>query len=269
MDTDRKPIVKKNYTLLTMRILSIDVGIRTLSFCLLEYKQDTEMKNVKGSLPMCNFYIHYWKVIDILRENKIFTSNSKVVSMPKVIECLNLSLDKIVKEFVLDKEVYSIIIERQPTGRRASNQKILGLSYCIFTWFHLYLKRELNNYTKIELFSSKHKGNVYCNNETNFAYREHEKKTKKNKQEYKQRKQYSIFLCWKLFAQLNCKYEPHLVFEIMYNWLPKKDDAADACIQGVAYFLQKFVTLVKNKKKTRKKNADDDSRAINEMDSID
>jgi hypothetical protein len=246
-----------------MKILSIDVGIRTLSFCLLEYKDTKDAKDTKetkkttAGLPICNFYIHFWKVIDILRTNNIFTSNSKAISMPKIIECLDETLDQIVKEVPMIKDINFIIIERQPTGRRASNQKILGLSYCIYTWFHIYFKREENSKTKIELYSSKHKGNVQIqsNNLSDVIYCDKSTGTmKRNKQDYKQRKKQSVDLCWKVFAKLDSTFESHLVYEVMYNWLSKKDDAADACIQGIAYLLQKFVVPIKNKKQRQNKN---------------
>jgi hypothetical protein len=288
-----------------MRILSIDVGVRTFALCLLEYNESDPLrkKNQRSGLMIQDTQILFWKVLDILKDNGMHAKNSKNVSMPKLIECISSSLDDQVSFLNANQLDISgldyIVIERQPTGRRASNQKILGLSFCIYTWFHLYLLKQQNTKTRIELFSSRAKGTVGVSLlQDEFIRDDHvEEKTppddntadakpRKNKakknaskftkqsqaKRYRDRKQKSIDLC-KIMLDHLAPTEDNLAFVVFYGWLKKKDDAADACIQGVAFFMQKFVPVLKRKKtkknKTkngdRDKNTKDDSIALDDM----
>lgn len=263
-----------------MKLLSIDVGMRTLAMAIIEYEnrkpparqenKDAKPRMTKGGkmrkvtkkslkekkklqeIPIENVEIKYWQVIDILSENNMNKARCKDVPMPTIISCLCKSLDKRINDFHLPELDY-IVIERQPSGRRSSNQKMLGLSYVIFTYFYTYFQNcqkesKLENDIKfpvIDLFSAKSKGNITCR-ESCIVYRslnlEGKKKRGTKKQQsldYRQRKKTSIELCNSVLESLDNS-EENLTWIVYFKFLKKKDDGADALCQALAFVFFKI-----------------------------
>ncbi len=196
-----------------MKIVGIDVGIKNLAICCLDFSdiQHTE--------------IVQWHLLDVLGENKNATKTS-------IEECTNCMMDALQQIDWLNtlEETDKIAIEAQPAGRMATgNIKCKVLSHCIQSFFYLNTKATVtfvNPKTKIgQQVLKEFSGNTMEGGDENV------------KKRYQIHKKASIQIVKNIVQTTK--------WQEWFNRLKKKDDVADA------YLLALVASRVKSKKRKR------------------
>ena len=103
-------------------ILSFDVGIKNLAYCLIDTSENT-------------WNILDWNVIDCTSSNHILTLIKELDALPHLLEST------------------VILIEKQPSF----NPKMRIIGGCLYTYFTLRIAHEQNRNIKILFYSAKHK----------------------------------------------------------------------------------------------------------------
>lgn len=132
-------------------ILSFDLGVKNLSFCLLDRE--------------C--HIHEWEVVNIL-ENRTKTKRVKYITIEK---CVTYLVD-----YLLQKKwdnITTVLIEAQPGGGRSGNLRMKTLSHAIQTFFHM-------NGVEVKFISPKRKlelcGGACKDKSSKVRYQEHKRR---------------------------------------------------------------------------------------------
>lgn len=103
-------------------ILSFDVGIKNLAYCLIDTSEHT-------------WNILDWNIIDCTSNNNILTLIKELDTLPQLLESS------------------VILIEKQPSF----NPKMRIIGGCLYTYFTLRIAHEQNKNVKILFYSAKHK----------------------------------------------------------------------------------------------------------------
>ena len=103
-------------------ILSFDVGIRNLAYCLIDNSDN-------------DWNILDWNIIDCTSSNSILTLIKELDALPHLLNST------------------TVLIEKQPSF----NPKMRIISGCIYTYFTLRIAHELNRNVKLIFYSAKHK----------------------------------------------------------------------------------------------------------------
>lgn len=103
-------------------ILSFDVGIKNLAYCLIDDSENT-------------WNILDWNIIDCTSSNHILTLIKELDTLPHLLEST------------------VILIEKQPSF----NPKMRIIGGCLYTYFTLRIAHEQNRNVKIMFYSAKHK----------------------------------------------------------------------------------------------------------------
>ena len=196
-----------------MKIVGIDVGIKNLAICCLDFSTETPT-------------IIHWHLLDVIGENK----NATKTSIEDCTTCMMDALKKIDWLETLD-EIDKIAIEAQPAGRMATgNIKCKVLSHCIQSFFYLNTKASVtfvNPKTKVGTqVLQEFSGNTLEGGDANV------------KKRYNVHKKASIQIVKDIVQKTQWKQ--------WFNELKKKDDVADA------YLLALVASHVKSKKRKRK-----------------
>ena len=109
-----------------MKILSWDVGIINLSYCILEYNEDTKENKIL-----------FWGIINLI-DDPIMKKN-----MNLVFENIPKKLDE--NKFLLD--VDAVVIENQPSLK---NPKMKSIQMIVYSYFLMYGKVLNHNENKIQ-----------------------------------------------------------------------------------------------------------------------
>lgn len=228
-----------------MKILSWDVGIINLSYCILEYNEDTKENKIL-----------FWGIINLI-DDPIMKKN-----MNLVFENIPKKLDE--NKFLLD--VDAVVIENQPSLKNPKMKSIQMIVYSYFLMYGKVLNDSENKIENIDFCNASNKLKVYKGPEislddlkkkkkkvdnnsliTDFTEEkkddleivEPEAKTKKStKLSYADKKKMAVAHV-KYFLKENMD-ENNLEF---FNEHKKKDDLADSYLQGL------YVINIKLKKK--------------------
>lgn len=228
-----------------MRIVSCDVGIKTLSFSVLSY-------NPNGVLDFKPLRIEKAETIHLVQDNN--SKHKKIATLPmvKIMKWLFATIEK--RPWLTDGTFNAVVIESQPKA------KFGKIAMIIASYFY-----SRDRTIKIVLQSAVLKLRVMLTDPTRFTYKpselppiREEMKGKTNKA-YSLRKKYSVVLCQKLLPMLDdC--EEHRRLGAFFSDKGKTDDAADSIAQGVGY-LQTHITRSRKRKSTED---DDDDEADDE-----
>ena len=181
-----------------MIIISFDVGIKNLAFCIMDYEKK----------------IHRWENLCIVPEEK----KCKEIKIDKLINSILRSLDK---NFYSLQNVSIIFIENQPSMKNPVMKSVQTVIHSFFEYSKI-----KNNYNyEINLVSATSKLKIDF-----FSYPE---KILSMKNKYLQKKKKSIFLCEKLLKEMVFN---ESFFEF-FQKSKKKDDLADAFLY-IIYYLQ-------------------------------
>lgn len=191
-------------------ILSFDIGIKNLGYCIL-YK-DLTINNEK------NLIIHKWGIINILEDNE---------------KCKDISLDEIgtrmykrLQDEFLEENITEVLLENQPVLKNPVMKSIQILIMGFFKYESIILGREIK---LIKLINASNKLKL---GKKLIQFNESED-ILKIKSKYNRNKKLAIlytnyFLEKELYSDYN-------KYNTLFNEHKKKDDLSDAFLQGLYY----------------------------------
>jgi len=191
-------------------ILSFDIGIKNLGYCIL-YK-DLTINNEK------NLIIHKWGIINILEDNE---------------KCKDISLDEIgtrmykrLQDEFLEENITEVLLENQPVLKNPVMKSIQILIMGFFKYESVILGREIK---LIKLINASNKLKL---GKKLIQFNESED-ILKIKSKYNRNKKLAIlytnyFLEKELYSDYN-------KYNTLFNEHKKKDDLSDAFLQGLYY----------------------------------
>jgi hypothetical protein len=223
-----------------MRVLSFDVGIKNLAYCLLDESRicDWGILNIScgeecsrmGCDKLAKYSMKHPSDINEYDHVCLTHTKLKIYSdwkQKKLPKCKNeiLSIGKRMVEcfqsypHFLDVDV--VIIENQPSLKNPTMKTIQMLVYSYFL-MHGVMK-ETSRIHNIEMINARNKLKVYKGPEVDCPY----EKCKKNT--YKINKYLAVEYCKHMIKNEDSK------FKELYSTSKKKDDLSDAYLQGIYY----------------------------------
>lgn len=189
-------------------VLSFDIGIKNLAYCLLKYNNDNNDDNDDKIIT-----IEEWNIVDI-------SSTTYNGRCQKLIQNLN-------KIELNDKTNVIALIEKQP----GINPIMRVISGHIFMYYAL---KQYNNesISKVLFFSPRNKLKCY-----QFKEGDEPIPPKTYSTKYQQRKYLSKQHCERMLKQNNNESNNNDKWIEYYNKTKKKDDLSDSYLQGVSYIL--------------------------------
>jgi hypothetical protein len=212
------------------RILSIDVGIKNLAYCIFESQPNHQIGTTR---------VVKWKAFSVV-DDKV---NCKTMCLERLTEQLLL---KLMDEFGNENDLDLVLIENQPANK---NKTMKSISICIFTFFNM-MKVMHGSARHIKFVSAKYKLNCKLTNGVNIA-----------RNTYRDRKQSAIKLAYQYLPAVCPSSEAPDVKIVpeqrpfhddgaendtvtdtacrdlahMFLSSKKKDDLSDALLQGIYY----------------------------------
>ena len=218
-----------------VKILSIDVGIKNLAYCILDnentiyhwgifnimnrFVHEHTCEGYKKSGESCSHKASYHK------NNEYYCSRHKKIKSKKIkkIRCKDISINDLSLEIirVLDENVFlldveTVLIENQPC---LQNPRMKTIQIILYTYFEIRGIVDSGKINKVLLYSARKKLEVYKGEpiECNFS------------DKYRRRKYLSVEYCKRMVKE---------EYLDIFNNSKKKDDLADAYLQG-KYFIEK------------------------------
>jgi len=200
-----------------MRILSFDVGIINLAYCIFD---STTSK------------ITHWGIIDLCdrksESNKVkfsATVPSGNKSIAKAANDIHITLIKSLDNLAFLLEVDYVVIEKQPSF----NPKMRIIGGCLQSYFYIrgIVDKNVDKITSIEFFSPKHKLKCYTGPELTLD--------SNVKSKYAQTKKMGILIARSKLNELNETSD----FKQLFETSKKKDDLADCYLQAITFCLFK------------------------------
>ena len=190
------------------KYLSFDIGIKNLAYCLLEVDDSTEYRNIK---------ILEWGVMDLAQGQKVkeldlMTIHSRMIDELNNCDFLNSNSD-----------INTAILENQPC---LMNPTMKSVQILLFA--SLWMRKEdgVIDIGKMAMFSARNKLEAYDGPEIDFSH---------IKTKYTRTKKLSIAYTKYMLVESEQSQEMNELFENS----KKKDDLADAYLQGLTYIKKK------------------------------
>lgn len=183
-----------------IRILSFDVGIKNLSYCLADIPKNDNRKNIN------NIIIHKWENV------KITDKKCNTINLHESARCM---LDALKKEFPMDilDKIDVVLIENQPGNMNKTMKSLSLIMYTFFMMNDKYVKFVSPLYKlKCAKCQELLKTNVY------------------NLKKYNDRKKLSVDTV-KFYVN-----EYFTTFEEIFKKEKKKDDLSDSMLYIIYYF---------------------------------
>ena len=210
-------------------ILSFDIGIKNLSYCLIKSELNNLNNNNNNLNNLNNIEIIDWDIINILKDNE----KVKSINIDELSKRLYIKLSEVFK----DKEFDIVLLENQPVLKNPVMKSVQMLIYGFF----LYQKTNLiKNIKLIKLInaSNKLKTGLLLNNKFKEL-----KKIIDNK-DYNTNLKYSINKKKAVdYTLLYLDYMKLNNFKEFFNLHKKKDDLADSFLQSI-YYIEKFNLII-------------------------
>ena len=205
-------------------ILSFDIGIKNLSYCLVK----SELNNINND-NINKIEIIDWDIINILKDNE----KVKSINIDELSKRLYIKLSEVFK----DKEFDIVLLENQPVLKNPVMKSVQMLIYGFF----LYQKTNLiKNIKLIKLInaSNKLKIGLLLNNEFKELKKNIDNKDYNTKIKYSINKKKAIdyTLLYLNYLKLNN-------YKEFFNLHKKKDDLADSFLQSI-YYIEKFNLII-------------------------
>jgi hypothetical protein len=202
-------------------ILSFDIGIKNLSYCLIKSELNNDNIN--------KIEIIDWDIINILKDNE----KVKNINIDELSKRLYIKLNEVFK----DKEFDIVLLENQPVLKNPVMKSVQMLIYGFF----LYQKTNLiKNIKLIKLInaSNKLKIGLLLNNEFKELKKIIDNKDYNTKLKYSINKKKAIdyTLLYLDYIKLNN-------YKEFFNLHKKKDDLADSFLQSI-YYIEKFNLII-------------------------
>ena len=202
-------------------ILSFDIGIKNLSYCLVKSELNNDNIN--------KIEIIDWDIINILKDNE----KVKSINIDELSKRLYIKLSEVFK----DKEFDIVLLENQPVLKNPVMKSVQMLIYGFF----LYQKTNLiKNIKLIKLInaSNKLKIGLLLNNEFKELKKIIDNKDYNTKLKYSINKKKAIdyTLLYLDYIKLNS-------YKEFFNLHKKKDDLADSFLQSI-YYIEKINLII-------------------------
>ena len=210
-----------------MKVLSFDVGIVNLAYCILEKNEDTDPKLIS------------WEIITLENGSK-FNARIATSGVGELYINLIRALDE--RPSLLGVDV--VLIEKQPSF----NPKMRIIAGCLQTYF--YIRGVVDNLEdpikSVEFFSPKHKLKCYEGPALDIS----SKNGKIVKGKYAQTKKMGVAIARTKLEEYN---EPGIIVSF-FEKNKKKDDLSDCYLQALTYLLFNKTPKKLQKQETKKQN---------------
>ena len=197
-----------------MKILSFDVGIINLAYCIIESENEPK--------------IIHWEIITINESGKNFTAHISSSGVSELYINLIKQLD--LRQHLLNVDI--VLIEKQPSF----NPKMRIIAGCLQTYFYIRGVVDRNIIKSVEFFSPKNKLKCYTGPELDIS----SKNGKIVKGKYAQTKKMGVLIARSKLEEYTETKEKCDFFENS----KKKDDLSDCYLQALTYIDFKKVKTV-------------------------
>ena len=190
-----------------MRILSFDVGIVNLAYCIIE------------TLPEPK--ITHWEIVELAKRGNTFSAHIATSGISEIYLTLINQLD--VRPHLLN--VGLVLIEKQPSF----NPKMRIIAGCLQTYFYIrgVVDKPVDKIKSVEFFSPKHKLKCYTGPEIDIS----SKNGKTVKGKYAQTKKMGVEIARRKLVEYNETPE----FTELFESSKKRDDLSDCYLQALTY----------------------------------
>jgi len=195
-------------------ILSFDIGIKNLAYCLM-YKDNTIDNN--------NIKIINWDIIQLIEDD---------------VKCKGVSLDAItnvlynkLQEIFLDYDITEVLLENQPVLKNPVMKSIQIILYSFFQYEKVLMGRDINLIKFINASNKLKLGK-------NLSEINNSEDIVKIKSKYTKNKKLAIIYT-NHFLQERLIEEDYIKYNEIFNKHKKKDDLSDAFLQGL-YYIEKI-----------------------------
>ena len=192
-----------------MKILSFDVGIINLAYCIIEINPDPK--------------ILFWEIIN----NEISNFNAKISSSSVSDLYINLIKNLDQRKHLLDVDI--VLIEKQPSF----NPKMRIIAGCLQTYFYIRGVVDKTSITSVEFFSPKNKLKCYSGPELDIS-----RNGKIVKGKYAQTKKMGVAI-----AKVKLDEYAEIEWLKVFENSKKKDDLSDCYLQALTYIMFKKVNV--------------------------
>jgi len=198
-----------------MKVLSFDVGIVNLAYCILDSETNI---------------ITHWEIIELTKKGNTFSAHIASSGIAELYLTLINELDK--RPHVLETNV--VVIEKQPSF----NPKMRIVAGCLQTYFYIrgVVDRPTNPISSVEFFSPKHKLKCYDGPALDIS-----RNGKIVKGKYAQTKKMGIEI-----ARVKLEEYNQTTWVDFFEKNKKKDDLSDCYLQALTYLLFKKQTSKRN-----------------------
>jgi hypothetical protein len=186
-------------------ILSFDIGIKNLAYCILDKDEDNKLRIIK------------WDIIKLLEDNE---------------KCKGFPLDELTKRLYkqLNSHFYSynitkVLLENQPVLKNPVMKSVQMIVFSFFQYQAILLAREINTIKLINASNKLKVGKTFTeiNNNENII---------KIKSKYTRNKKFAIEYTYKILEDRIENFETLIEY---FKENKKRDDLADAFLQGMYY----------------------------------
>ena len=186
-------------------ILSFDIGIKNLAYCILDKDEDNKLRIIK------------WDIIKLLEDNE---------------KCKGFPLDELTKRLYkqLNSHFYSynitkVLLENQPVLKNPVMKSVQMIVFSFFQYQAILLAREINTIKLVNASNKLKVGKTFTeiNNNENII---------KIKSKYTRNKKFAIEYTYKILQDRIENFETLIEY---FKENKKRDDLADAFLQGIYY----------------------------------
>lgn len=262
-----------------MKIASLDIGVRHLASVLLDCKLDVAASKTLGheELQGVEFSVGNWVVMDVIQEGggASTAAESKAININKtpidtLVEWFICALKKNAETLLGSKEdpPQVVFLEQQPVGRFAANVKTKTLSHILqaFCFLHYQVVPKIifvSPHKKLQSMSCEEEGEGERDGVDGDATADGEA-LPPSKRKYRENKKYA-----KTFVEDLLEDAATLTGDASVStWLSwytskkgKKDDLADAMLQGIYSARDMLIKQTKKKRVTKKRKAAEEESA--------
>ncbi len=197
-----------------MKILSFDVGIINLAYCIFDSNQSK---------------INHWGIIDLkVPEFSAKIPSGQNKSIAKAANDIHVTLIKELDKLPYMLDVDYVVIEKQPSF----NPKMRIIGGCLQSYFYIRGVVDKPTISSIEFFSPKHKLKCYTGPDLVLESRA--------KSKYTQIKKMGILIAKSKLDE----FDESIDFKELFDKSKKKDDLADCYLQAITFCL--FKKFIKN-----------------------